>query len=150
MRTLVCQSKGPLSTVRLYVDQETLVDGEFEAWTILTGKQVMCVERRLHKLLERHYLGGAYDQGALYAFEYGELCAILRDQLGPTDRERYLKLQQQAKAIQHGPPWQRTKAVSYVSWRLAGLLGFILYKCVSTIVFFGIVAALLSIFKKHR
>lgn len=150
MRTLVCQPRGSLSTVRLYADQEALVDGEFEAWTLLTGKQVMCVERRLHRLLERHHLGGSYDKGALYAFEYGEMCAVLRDQLGPSDRERYLKLQQDVRTLRHGAPWQRMRAASHVSWRLASLTWFVLYKCVSTIVVFGVVAALLAVFKKNR
>ena len=149
MRTLVCQPKGAVSTIRVYTDQDALLTGEFEAWTLLTGKQIMCVERRLHKLLERHHLGGTYDQGALYAFEYGELCAVLRDQLGPSDRDRCMKLQE-VRPVAHRTSWSRLKAASYISWRTAGVMGFVIYKILATVVFFGVVAVLLNVFKKNR
>ena len=149
MRTLVCQSKNSLATIRLCTDPTTVVEGEFEAWTLLSGKQIMYVERRLHRLLERHHLGGTYDQGALYAFEYAELCAVLREQLGPSDRERYVKLLETRPTV-HRAQRQRVRVWSYASWRVAGVLGLIVYKALSTIVFFGVVAVLLSIFKKNR
>ena len=144
MRTLVCQPKGSVSTVRLYTDQEALVEGEFEAWTLLNGRQILAVERRLHKLLERQYIGGTYEQGALYALEYAEMCAVLRDQLGPSDRDRYLRLQQSTR------PRVEWRAGWYAVWRAVCLVGFVLYKTIATIVFFGVVAVLLNLFKKHR
>lgn len=150
MRALVCQARGSLSTVRIYTDSEAVVEGDFEAWTLLTGKQIICVERRLHKLLERHHMGGSYAQGALYAFEYAELCAILRDQLGPSDRDRYLKLQRDASLLEHGPPHERLRVAGLFAWRLSGLGLFIVYKALTTIVFFGVVGMLLALFRKHR
>lgn len=150
MRTLVCQPKGGLSTVRVYADASALVTGEFEAWSLRTGKQVLFVEKRLHRLLERHHVGGSYDQGAVYAFEYAEMCTVLREYLGPSDFERYVSLQQAAKASAHSVPWQRTRLTGVVAWRLAGLTGFVLYKTLATVVFYGVVAALLALFNKHR
>lgn len=148
MRTLVCQPKGSISAIRVYTDPNALVTGEFEAWTLLTGRQVMCVERRLHKLLERHHLSGTYDQGALYAFDYGELCAVLRDQLGPSDRDRYRTLLE-TKPV-HRAPWLRLGVVAYAAMCVAGIAVFVIYKTLATLVFFGIVAALLNVFKKNR
>lgn len=150
MRTLVCQPKSDVSTVRLYVDQSALVTGEFEAWTLLTGKQILCVEKRLHKVLERHHLGGTYEQGALYAFEYSEMCAVLREHLGPSDRERYTQLKNVSESVVRRPTWLRPATVSRVLWRTAGVTGFVVYKTVAMIVLFGVVAAILSVIKKHR
>ncbi len=150
MRALVCQQRGAMSTITIYTDPETLVNGPFEAWTLLTGKQVICVERRLHKLLERHHLSGSYEKGALYAFAYDELCAVLRDQLGPSDRDRYLNLQQDVELLEHGPPGQRLRVVGHIAWRFAGVMAFVVYKSLTTVVFFGVVGLLLTLFKKHR
>jgi len=150
VRALVCQARGALSAIRVYTDPEALVEGDFEAWTLLTGKQIICVERRLHKLLERHHMGGSYDKGALYAFEYAELCAVLRDQLGPSDRDRYLKLQEDVRLLEHGAPHERLRVAGHIAWRFAGVVAFIAYKALTTVVFFGVVGMLLALFRKHR
>lgn len=124
--------------------------GEFEAWSLRTGKQVMCVERGLHRLLAKHHLGGAYEAGALYALEYDDMCAVLRDQLGPSDRDRYLKLQQDVGLLEHGAPGQRLRVAGHIAWRFAGVMAFVVYKTLTTVVFFGVVGLLLALFKKHR
>lgn len=116
----------------------------------MTGKQIVCAERRLHKLLESHLLGGSYESGALYAFEYAELCAVLRDQLGPSDRDRYLQLKHRPSAPRQTTLWQRTKVAAHIGWKLAGLTIFVVYKIVATVVFFGVVAAILAAIGKHR
>ena len=150
VRTLVCQPRGALSIIRIYANPETLVKGEFEAWTLATGKQIVCVELLLHKLLERHHMGGSYDVGALYAFEYAEMCAVLRDRLGPSDRDRYLQLKQMPAASKRGQSWSRTKVAAHLSWRLVELAIYMVYKTVTTIVLFVVVAVILSVIGKRR
>lgn len=151
MRTLVCQPKGLLSVIRIYADPNALVEGQFEAWTLRSGKQIICAERRLHKVLERHHLGGSFENGALYAFEYAEMCAVLRDQFGPSDQDRYEELK---RPVPTGHPtvtwWERYKLAIHVSWKIAAFTAFVLFKTLKTVVLFVIVGLVLAAIGKRR
>jgi hypothetical protein len=71
------------------VPEGTDVTTPFESWALRDGKQILFATSKMHKTLQSHHFAGSYEQGAMYAYTYQEMCAIISAHLGPSDRERY-------------------------------------------------------------
>lgn len=64
-------------------------DHPTECWAIRSGKQFLFARMKLPNLLDKFYFGGTYEKMAHYIISYQEMCAIVSDHMGPSDRKRY-------------------------------------------------------------
>lgn len=118
MNFLVVQHAGR-DTCKLWVERnpETKVTSDFETWAIQSGKQVLFVNQTLGRKLENLRVTGNYMQGkATYALEYHEMCAVIRQFMGPTDMERY-----QALVADAPRPSGFNKKWLYGTWIVVGV-----------------------------
>lgn len=80
------------------LDEDKSIDLPFESWALLDGKALIFAHNRLHAMLKQFYVGGQFQDKALYTYSFDEMCLIVKAGLGPSDRERYeLALTEQAE-----------------------------------------------------
>jgi hypothetical protein len=91
MQYLVVQERSrEASVLHLVQDARTMIAGRFEPWAIKTGKQVMFVRVQAARTLAPLHVSGDFpDSEAVYALAYDDLIAVLREHMGPSDRERW-------------------------------------------------------------
>jgi len=87
---IVYPTRDGHTTVRLTSDPNELIRGPFEGWALHSRKQILFVKTKIGPLLGGLHRAGAFlEDGATYALGYQDMLAILRESLGPTDRERF-------------------------------------------------------------
>lgn len=113
------------SAVSIVMGSDTAVKVPFESWALNDGKKILFANNKMHKMLASHYMLGSYQTEASYAYTYEEMCEIMRANLGPSDRERYLALKDEQKIVK---PVDGTKAevALYIVLRTLQLCGTIL------------------------
>lgn len=100
MKFLVLVPKGDHAVeVMLRSDQDEVKD-PFESWALKEGKSVEFVTLQLAKMFKQFYLYGTFETKAAYGLCYDEMLAMLRNRLGPSDRDRYLELLQVRDEVQ--------------------------------------------------
>jgi hypothetical protein len=82
------------------VPEGTDIIGNFESWALSKGSQILYVNNRMDKDLKPYYMSGSYQAGAMYAYSYDEMIAIIKSRLGPSDYERYEMAVAQSHALQ--------------------------------------------------
>lgn len=155
MKYIVVRPKGELSVVSI-VPEGTDITIPFESWALRDGKQILFATVKMHKVLQSHHFAGSYDQGAMYAYTYEEMCAIMNSNLGPSDRERYeagLKEQSNKTLIKDIPvhddisKWTR---IAYFLWKTLVLLVVILIKGLNTVLFIVILPLIIGFIERFR
>lgn len=88
MRFLVIRPAGKgLCKVSLHKADDVLTL-PFESWALSNGKSIIFVNNQLQNFLKPYYMFGTFEQGAVYAYEYEELCKAIEVKIGPSDRQR--------------------------------------------------------------
>jgi len=140
MRYVVVRPAGELSRIYI-VDEGTAIQGPFESWALRDGKQILFATTKMHKVLQNQHFAGSYDKGAMYAYAYEDLCAVMTVNLGPSDRDRYeagLKEDSQPvlirgdEGVDHLSGWHR---VAYILWKTLILVTQISIKSLNIIIF---------------
>lgn len=151
MKYVVARPFGELSKIYI-VSEGTDIDVPFESWALCDGKQILFATVKMHKVLQSQHFAGSYDKGAMYAYTYPEMCAVLTSHLGPSDRERYeagLKGGVDQTLIRDNLPhdylpiWTRT---AYVLWKTLTLIVKVCIKVLSVLLFLVIVPFILKWF----
>lgn len=90
MKYLLVQPKTTqgLSQIKV-VGEDYEFDGEGTTWALQIGSQILYVQNAMQRDLKSMYLSGTYELGALYFFDYPDLCNIITSKLGPSDLCRY-------------------------------------------------------------
>lgn len=148
MNYIVVTPAGDLCKVYIVAEGREMPT-PFESWALRDGKQIIFATIRMHKILQNQHFAGSYEQGAMYAYTYDEMCAIMTANLGPSDRERYeagLKEQSDQtliKGIPAGelPKWHR---IAYILWKTLVLVIKIFIKSLNTVIFLVILPLLLK------
>lgn len=148
MKYIVVRPAGDLCKVYI-ATADVEMHLPFESWALCTGKQIVFATIKMHKVLQSQHFAGSYEQGALYAYTYDEMCAIISANIGPSDRERYeagLKEQSDQtliKGIPAGelPKWHR---IAYILWKTLVLVIKIFIKSLNTVIFLVILPLLLK------
>lgn len=140
MKYIVVTPAGDLCKVHI-VPEGRDMPTPFESWALRDGKQIVFATTKMHKILHSNHFAGSYDQGALYAYTYDEMCAIITANIGPSDRERYeaglregsdQNLIKDNHSIDHLPRWH---AVAYMLWKTLVLVIKVSIKCLTTVIF---------------
>lgn len=140
MKYIVVTPFGELSKVYIMPEGRDMPT-PFESWALLDGKQIVFATIKMHKILQSQHFAGSYEQGAMYAYTYDEMCAIITANIGPSDRNRYealLKedsgpvLIQGNSSIDHLPKWH---AIAYALWKTLVLVIKISIKSLNTVIF---------------
>lgn len=113
------------SAVSIVMGSDTQVIPPFESWALDTGKKIIFANNKMHKMLSSHYMLGSYQTQASYAYTYEEMCAIMKSNMGPSDRERYLILKHE-QSIQKPVDGTRAEVALYIGLRTLQLCGTIL------------------------
>lgn len=149
MKYIVVTPAGELCKVHI-VPEGRDMPTPFESWALRDGKQIMFATIKMHKILHSNHFAGSYDQGALYAYTYDEMCAIITANIGPSDRERYeagLKEefdQSLIKDIPSGDRLPKWHAIAYILWKALVLVIKISIKCLNTIIFLVILPLIIK------
>jgi hypothetical protein len=89
MKHLVVRpTKSGLCAVSI-LDEDKVIDTPFESWALDNGKGLIFAHNRLPAMLKQFYVGGQFQDKALYTYSYDEMVLIAKSGLGPSDRERY-------------------------------------------------------------
>lgn len=89
MKHLVVRpTKSGLVAVSI-LDGDKSIDLPFESWALRDGKAIIFAHNRLQQMLKQFYVGGQFQDKALYTYSYDEMVMIVKSGLGPSDRERY-------------------------------------------------------------
>lgn len=113
------------------------ITGEFESWALNSGKQIMFVSNRMVKVLQSHYMMGSYQDQASYGYSYAEMCKIMEEYLGPSDKARVRILQQPLPTVK--PNGMDYQDWVYVMLRVARFVGVILWGTVKCVAFIAVV-----------
>lgn len=149
MNYLVLRPNGAQATISI-VPEDTVLDLPYRGWALKTGKQILFANDQMHKVLESHYMMGAYTDRALYGYSYEELDAILVSKLGPSDEDRYKAA---VSSIQQAKPSfnQSVGRVWQVGlWRLLEFLITTFCKGVKFLVVMLIIPFLISFISKRK
>lgn len=155
MKYIVVAPTGELSKVYIMADG-AMVTQPFESWALRDGKQIVFATIKMHKVLQSHHFAGSYENGAMYAYTYDEMCAIISSHIGPSDRERYetgLKEESNKTLIKgspvgiHLPKWQR---IAYILWKALEFAVRISIKAFSVVIFLVILPFILKWFGGFR
>ena len=107
MKHLVVRpTKSGLTAVSI-LDESAVLDTPFESWALCNGKAIIFAHNRLQQLLKQFYVGGQFQDKALYTYSYDEMVMIVKSDLGPSDRERY-------EALCNAPPQESKKVEAAV------------------------------------
>lgn len=140
MKYIVVTPAGELSKIYIVPDGRVM-SMPFESWALNDGKRIMFATIKMHKILQNQHFAGSYEQGAMYAYTYEEMCAIITANIGPSDRERYeafLKedsdpvLIKDNSSIDHLPKWH---AIAYALWKTLVLVIKVSIKSLNTVIF---------------
>lgn len=148
MNYIVVRPAGDLCKVYIVAEGAELPT-PFESWALRDGKQIMFATIKMHKILQNQHFAGSYEQGAMYAYTYDEMCAIMTANIGPSDRERYeagLKEQSDQTLIKGIPADELSKwhRISYILWKTLVLVIKIFIKSLNTVIFLVILPLLLK------
>lgn len=88
MKYVVVRPANGLAKIYILEEGEQVAT-PFESWALRTGPQILFATTKMHKVLHSQHMLGSYETGAMYAYSYEELCAIIAGSLGPSDRQRY-------------------------------------------------------------
>lgn len=147
MKYVVVRPHGELSKVYI-VSEGTDITMPFESWALRDGKQIVFATIKMHKALQSHHFAGSYDQGAMYAYTYEEMCAIMNSHLGPSDRERYeagLK-EGSNKTLITGNTVSKWPLIAYGLWKILVFIVLFSIKAFNTVVFLIILPLIIKIF----
>ena len=156
MKYIVVTPAGDLCKVHI-VPEGRDMPTPFESWALRDGKQIMFATIKMHKILQSNHFAGSYENGAMYAYTYDEMCAIITANIGPSDRERYeagLKEQSDQSlikgnpSIDHLPKWH---AIAYILWKSLILVIKVSIKSLNTVIFLVLLPLIIKIitgFKK--
>ena len=163
MRYLVLQPKIIRSTESSQMcvlsthEAEDMLEPPFESWALNYGKMILYVDRRLWRDLGPLHIGGAFVTGAMYAYSYDDMLAILRDKLGPTDKDRCEALAQQAAPLKNywaqpqplpkHPGWN---IFGHGMWRAALLACHIVWRSMYTILILVLIPLIIRLFHQRR
>lgn len=86
---ITVQPKGPDFCVLRTATSEDELAEPFESWALRSGQQILYVNNRMAGDLKAFHMTGSYDRGAMYAYSYDDMVAVLTSKLGPSDRARY-------------------------------------------------------------
>lgn len=149
MKYIVVTPAGDLCKVHI-VPEGRDMPTPFESWALRDGKQIMFATIKMHKILHSNHFAGSYDSGALYAYTYDEMCAIITANIGPCDRERYeagLKEEFDQSLIKdipsgdHLPKWH---AIAYMLWKALVLVIKVSIKSLNTVIFLVILPLIIK------
>jgi hypothetical protein len=158
MKYVVVKPAGDLSKIFI-MTEGAMITGPFESWALLDGKQVLFATTKMHKVLQSHHFAGSYEQGAMYAYTFTELCAIMSAHLGPSDRERYEALEADLKEesnrtlikgipVDDGiPKWTR---IAYFLWKTLVFITIAFIKALNTILFVVLLPLIIKFFEGFR
>lgn len=155
MKFVVAKPFGNMSKISIVEDGAQL-DLPFESWALRDGKQILFATTKMHKVLQSQHFAGSYDKGAMYAYNYEEMCAVLSAHLGPCDRERYdasLKEQSQPTLIEGNTPtdylskWPR---IAYIVWKTLALLTKVSIKALNVLLFLVILPFIIKLIEGFR
>lgn len=154
MKYVVVRPAGDLAKVFIIPDGVD-VTLPFESWALRDGQQILFATTKMHKVLQSHHFSGSYESGALYAYTYEELCAIMRAHLGPSDEERYgagLREQSNQTSIKDIPLWHVSgwTRIAYILWKGFELTVKVSIKILTTIIFLVILPFIIKWFNGFR
>lgn len=152
MKYIVVRPKGDLSIIYIK-SEESMMDLPFESWALRDGKQIMFATIKMHKILQSQHFAGSYEQGAMYAYTYEEMCAIITANIGPCDRERYeagLKEESNKTLITGIDRRSKWGVIAYALWKTLVLVMKILIKSINTILFLVLLPLIMSIVRNFR
>lgn len=139
MKYIVVRPAGDLCKVYI-ATADVEMHLPFESWALCTGKQIVFATIKMHKVLQSQHFAGSYEQGALYAYTYDEMCAIMSDNLGPSDRERYeISLREHSDPetnITYADPLPGWHRIAYILWKTFVFVIKVLIKSLNTVIFF--------------
>lgn len=155
MKYIVVRPAGELSKVYI-MSEGAMLTPPFESWALRDGKQIVFATIKMHKVLQSHHFAGSYEQGAMYAYTYDEMCAIMSSNLGPSDRERYeASLGEQSNrtlikdipAEDSLPKWTR---IAYIIWKSLCFIVMIFIKALTMIIFLVLLPFIIKWFDGFR
>lgn len=144
MKYVVVRPHGDLAKIYI-VSEGAMIDTPFESWALQSGKQILFATTKMHKILHSHHFAGSYENGAMYAYTYTELCAIISEHLGPCDRIRYESM----AAVPNDPVFIeenrfKNHRLALIFWKILEVTIKIFMKTVSVIMFLVILPILLA------
>ena len=136
------------SLVSIVEGDDTVVSKPFESWCMNQGKASLLIRTGLHKKLARYHLFGSYEKGATYAVSYEEMCGIVTSAVGPSDRERYMRLKNR-KAFIDERRLHRIMAMVFKSLGLVAYCGWLMIKLMAVLLIVPFVIMALKNHKRH-
>lgn len=152
MKYVVARPAGDLSKIFI-LSEGADVPTPFESWALREGKQILFATTKMHKVLHSHHFAGSYEQGAMYAYTYVELCAILTAHLGPSDKARYeagLKAQSQVTLIREPNVRHNRFRTAYIMWKITEFVLRISLRIFAMLAFFVILPVLMGWIDRTR
>lgn len=156
MKYVVVRPAGDLCKVFIMEDG-TDVTMPFESWALREGRQILFATTKMHKALQSHHFAGSYENGAMYAYTYEEMRAILSAQLGPSDRERYeqgLKEQSDQLLIKGNKPSSpgviNRQNIAWTLWRVTEIGIWLLIKVMKMVAILTVFPIIIYFIAKSR
>jgi hypothetical protein len=155
VKYVVVKPFGDMSKISI-VEEGTELTRPFESWALRDGKQILFATTKMHKVLQSQHFAGSYDKGAMYAYNYMEMCKVISAHLGPCDRERYeasLKEQSQPVLIEGNAPadylgrWPR---IAYILWKTFVLIIKVAIKSLNVLLFLVILPFIIKLIEGFR
>lgn len=148
MNYIVVTPAGDLSKIYIVAEGHDM-PAPFESWALRDGKQIVFATIKMHKILQNQHFAGSYEQGAMYAYTYEDMCAIITAHIGLSDRERYeagLKEQSDQSLIKGIPADELSKwhRIAYILWKTLVLVIKIFIKSLNTVIFLIILPLILK------